>query len=249
MENKTMVIGHRGAMGYAPENTSASFELGWRMGADAVECDVHLSKDGRLVVMHDETLDRCTSGTGLIADNRWPRIKGLDAGGWYHRRFKGVHPWRLEDLLSWARDKKTPSGVPLRVVVEIKNEPVRYAGIAEAVVKTLKAARFEARSIVISFDHGVVKRVKRLDRKLFTGILFSKPLPDLQARMSSTGADALFPRHTLITRALLKAAYRKKWFVGTWTVNEAADMKRLVRWGVDAAATNYPDRLAGVVHG
>jgi glycerophosphoryl diester phosphodiesterase len=253
-----LIIGHRGAMGHAPENTSASFALGLRLGADAVECDVHLSKDGRLVVMHDETLDRCTSGAGRIADRRWAQIRRLDAGGWYHRRFKGLRPWRLEELLSWARDKKTRAGAPLRVVVEIKgaspgvargaakNKPVRYKGIAEAVVKAVQAASLRDRVIVISFDHGVVKRVKRLDTGIFTGILFSRPLPGLAARMAWARADALFPRYTLVTPALLHTARRKGWFVGTWTANEPADMKRLLRLGVDAVATNYPERLAAL---
>ena len=80
MKQPLLIIGHRGAMGHAPENTSASFAAGLRLGADAVECDVHLSKDGKLVVMHDETLDRCTSGKGFIKDAPWSRIRKLDAG-------------------------------------------------------------------------------------------------------------------------------------------------------------------------
>jgi glycerophosphoryl diester phosphodiesterase len=231
-------------MAYAPENTAPSFEEGWKRGADAVECDVHLSKDGRLVVMHDETLDRCTSGKGFIKDRPWAAIRRLDAGTWFHRKFKGVRPWLLKDLLAWARDKKSKTGAPLQVIVEIKNEPVRYAGIAEAVAALLSKEKFAERATVISFDHGAVKKIKRLNKKVRAGILFSHPLPDLAARMAATGADALFPRYTLVTPSLLKLARRRGWFVGTWTVNEPKDMKRLLRLGVDAVASNVPDRLA-----
>jgi glycerophosphoryl diester phosphodiesterase len=241
-----MVIGHRGAMGHAPENTSASFALGLKLGADAVECDVHMSKDGRLVVMHDETLDRCTSGTGRIKDHAWAAIRRLDAGSWYDRRFKSVRPWRLEDLLRWAGNKKTRAGAPLRVVVEIKNDPVRYPGIADAVVRTLRAAKWTKRAMVISFDHAVVRRVKKLDKNIFTGILFSRPQSGLAARMAWTGADALFPRYTLVTPALVNKARKKGWFVGTWTVNAPADMKRIMT-RADAVATNFPGRLAELV--
>jgi glycerophosphoryl diester phosphodiesterase len=241
VKNRPLVIGHRGAMGHAPENTLASFELGWRMGADALECDVHLSKDRRLVVMHDESLDRTTSGSGLIQDHRWSEIRRLDAGGWFHRRFKGQHPLRLEDLLAWIRGKKARSGQPLKLVVEIKNEPVRYRGIAEAVANALRGR--EERVLVISFDHGAVKRVKVLSRKIFTGILFHQPLPDLEARVRWTRSDAVFPRWSLVTPALVRAARRKKWFVGTWTVNDPDAMKKMIRLGVDGAATNFPDRF------
>ncbi|MBI4395974.1 MAG: hypothetical protein HY548_02690 [Elusimicrobia bacterium] len=243
MKRTSWVVGHRGAMGYAPENTLASFELGWKMGADALECDVHLSKDRRLVVMHDESLDRTSSGTGLIRDASWSNIKRLEAGGWFHRRFRGQRVPRLEDVLDWIRDKKTPAG-PLRLIIEVKNEPVRYAGIAEALVRALKAERLLDRVVVISFDHGVVKRAKVLAPSLMTGILFRDPLPDLPARMAWTKADAVFPRRHLVTASLLRSARRAGWFVGTWTVNEEDEMKKMLRLGVNAIATNTPDRLA-----
>jgi glycerophosphoryl diester phosphodiesterase len=231
-------------MGHAPENTPASFELGWRMGADALECDVHLSKDGQLVVMHDEALDRTSSGTGLIRDARWSALRRLDAGGWYHRRFRGQRIWRLADLLRWMRDKRSRAGRPLRLVLEIKNEPVRYAGIAEAVVKALRAADFLGRTTAISFDHGVVKRVKVLERRLTTGILFHQALPDLAARVRWVNADAVFPRWTLVTPSLMRAARKLGAFVGVWTVNETADIKKMARAGVGGLATNFPDRAA-----
>ncbi len=238
------IIGHRGAMGHAPENTLASFELGWKMGADALECDVHLSEDRQLVVMHDEALDRTSSGSGLIRDHRWGHIRRLDAGGWFHRRFRGQRVLRLPDLLGWIRDKTAPSGRPLILLIELKNEPVRYVGLAEAVVGALKKARMTDRAALISFDHGAVKRAKRLCRALFTGLLYHALLPDLEARVRWTGADGVFPRRTLVTPALARLARRRKWFLGTWTVNEPGDMKRMVRLGVDGIATNYPDRLA-----
>lgn len=241
------IIGHRGAMGHAPENTPASFELGWKMGADALECDVHLSSDRKLIVMHDEALDRTSSGTGLIRDASWSAIKRLDAGGWYHRRFRGQRVWQLADLLHWMRGKKSRAGHPLHLILEIKNEPVRYAGIAEAVVKALRSAGFLDRAVAISFDHGVVKRVKVLERNLTTGILFHQPLPDLAARARWVKADALFPRWTLITPAFMRAAKRLKKFVGVWTVNEPGDIRRMARLGVGGIATNYPDRAARIL--
>jgi glycerophosphoryl diester phosphodiesterase len=242
---KVLVIGHRGALGHAPENTRASFEKAWRLGADAVECDVHLSRDGRLVVIHDETLDRTTNGRGLVRRRTWKELARLDAGRWFGARFKGERLWHLEDLLAWARRKKSRAGKPFQVIIEIKNKPVPCPGIAEAVVETLHRFGFEERCRVISFDHGAVRRVKTLDPRIPTGILFSRPPDDLEKRMRWTRADALFPRRHLVTPALVRRAHRRGWYVGTWTVDEPDEIKRVLRAGVDAVAGNFPERIGG----
>jgi glycerophosphoryl diester phosphodiesterase len=239
-------------MGYGPENTSLSFDLGWRMGADAVECDVHLSQDGALVVIHDEFLDRTTSGRGLVKDNSWSDIRCLDAGSWFHPRFRGLRPWTLDDLIDWMKDKRAPSGDFLKLILEIKNGPVPYKGIAEAVVNLLTQKNFLERTVAISFDHGVMKGMKMLCRPLRTGLLLATPLampfPGLARQMAWAGADGVFPRHSLVTPSLLRTARRHGWFLGTWTANTLVDMKRLIGLGVDAIATNYPDRLVELLN-
>ncbi|MGQ0645527.1 MAG: glycerophosphodiester phosphodiesterase [Elusimicrobiota bacterium] len=234
-------------MGRAPENTPASFDLARRLGADVLECDVHLTRDRRLVVIHDESLDRTTSGTGLVKDAPWSQVKRLDAGGWYHRRFRGQRVPDLPSLLAWLKDKKALSGAPLRLLIEIKNEPVRYAGIADAVAACLKDAGMTDRAGVISFDHGAVKRAKRLAPSLFTGLLFHEPLPDAAARLRWTGADGLFPRRHLVDARLVRWAKRRKVFLGTWTVNDPAEMKKMIGLGLDGIATNHPDLLAALL--
>ncbi len=249
MKNRPFVIGHRGAMGYAPENTLASFEMGWKMGVDFLECDVHLSRDKQLVVMHDEALDRTTNGTGLIQNRSWPYIRKLEAGAWFHKRFQGQRPLRLSDCLTWLAHKKTPAANPLKLIVEIKNQSVRYGGIAESVVKALKQKGFIERSVVISYDHVLVRRLKNLCRDLTTGILFRAPLPDLSERIKWTQTDGLFPRLNVLTRSLMGLAHKKKKFVFTWTVNETKDMKKSLHLGVDGITTNYPDKLVKVICG
>lgn len=239
----TWVVGHRGAMGHAPENTFASFRKAVALGVDAVECDVHLSKDGVLVVHHDETLDRTTSGKGFIRDHSWAAIRSLDAGGWFHRSFSRERPPSLPALLRWAKPQRAPDGSPLRVVVEIKNEKVRYPGIAEKTVAALRRAGMRRRAVVISFNHDTMARVKKLDPGIKTGLLFARRLRDLAARMKRAGADAVFPRHLLVTRGFMDEARRRGWFVGTWTANDVSDLRRLTGLGVDAVAGNYPERI------
>jgi glycerophosphoryl diester phosphodiesterase len=237
-----IVIGHRGAMGYAPENTLPSFEKGWKMGADGIECDVHLSRDGQLVVIHDPTLDRTTNGKGRVRRHAWREMSRLDAGSWYHRRFRRARLLRLPELLDWLRPKKSPSGLPLKILIEIKNEP-KYPKIAERVVDVLQRKKMVDRAMIISFDHAVVRRVKRLSPELRGGILYHKRLADLTGRLAWTRADAIFPLWKLVTPSLIRLAKEQGRFVGVWTVNKPGEMRRMIRVGVDGIATNYPDRL------
>ncbi len=237
-----IVIGHRGAMGHAPENTRAAFVRGVALGADAVECDVHLSRDGEIVVIHDATLDRTTSGRGPVRALPWSVLRGLDAGHWFGEAFRGERLWRLSDLLAWAKPRRTRAGRPLQIVVEIKNKPAAYPGIDGKIVAALRRSGMVRRAFVISFDHGSVGRVKRLCPALRGGLLFSETPSDLTQRMARTRADAVFPRYTLVTADLLALARRRGWFVGTWTANDPADLSRLAGLGVDAVATNFPER-------
>ena len=119
-------VGHRGAKGHAPENTFASFNLALEMGVNAVETDVHLSKDGEVVLIHDHTVDRTTDGRGFVKDMTLRELKQLDAGSWYDTRFAGQRIPTLTELLEWARGR-------VGVAIEIKNGPIYYPGIAEKV--------------------------------------------------------------------------------------------------------------------
>src|SRR6516162_344808 len=112
---RVWVCGHRGAMGHCPENTMASFQRGLELGADWIELDVHLSRDGALIVIHDETLDRTTNGHGLVCEHTVSELRSLDAG-------QGQHIMILPDVLDWAARR----GVVLDI--EIKNAPIYYSG-------------------------------------------------------------------------------------------------------------------------
>jgi glycerophosphoryl diester phosphodiesterase len=230
-------------MGYAPENTMPAFRCGHEMGADFLECDVHLSKDRKCVVMHDEGLERTTSGAGWIRDMRSSQIKKFDAGSWFSRKFKGTPVPLLEELLSWASAQTTSQNRPLGIVIEIKNEPIRYFQIEKKVIETVFKTRMQDRVIVISFDHGVVKRAKIICPDIATGILYREPLENPFDRAKQVRADALFPRRHLVSPALVAKAHKKRIPVIPWTVNQKREMKKLIGFGVDGITTNYPERL------
>src|SRR5918911_3997990 len=129
---RVWVVGHRGAMGHCPENTPASFERGLELGADWIELDVHLSRDGALVVIHDETVDRTTNGHGAVRDHTLAELEALDAGSWFGADYAGQRIPTLDEVLTWARRRDTI------VDIEIKNAPVYYPGIEAAVVEALR---------------------------------------------------------------------------------------------------------------
>lgn len=259
-----LIIGHRGAMGYAPENTMASFELGWRMGADLLECDVHLSKDGRVAVIHDETLARTTDGKGRVRDYTFRRLRRLRAGfgrpasasrgkpsafaahstGRAGRILTGTNARipSLEEFLRWGKSRKARSGRPLGFVVEIKAPPLKYPGIEGKVKKIIRRLGLARRTWIISFDGPTVRRAR--DPEIRTGLLYSRPLSDPIRCAESLGASGLFPKRDMLSRRLVEKAHGAGLFVATWVVDKPAEFRKFRAWGVDAIATNYPDRMS-----
>ena len=166
--------GHRGNPDECPENTLISFRSAIELGVDLVECDVHLSEDGGLPVIHDHLLDRTTDGSGLVRDYTMAELKRLDAGSWKDPRFKGERIPSLDEVLAVAKGQ-------VGVAIEIKNLPLPYAGIEVAVVRTVKDAGMINDVVVISFDHRSVQRVSELEPEILTGVLeASRPVDILR---------------------------------------------------------------------
>lgn len=162
----TMVFGHRGASAVAPENTMPAFQTALDMGADGVELDCQLTRDGHLVVIHDSTLKRTTGTDGLVKDYTLSQLRHLDAGGWFNPRFAGERIPTLEDVLALARDR-------LVVNVEIKNLPYRYAGIEARLLAAIRQNAFPLdRLIVSSFDHESLIRIQAMEPRVTVAALF-----------------------------------------------------------------------------
>lgn len=236
---KAFIIGHRGAMGYAPENTMASFQRGLELGADLIELDVHLSADGHLVVIHDPTVDRTTDGTGYVKDMTLAQLKKLNSGFWFSSEFAGERIPSLIEVLEWARGR-------VYLVIEIKNGPVFYPGIEEKLVEALEAYGTEEEAILISFDHRCVRRVKGLRSGIKTGILYVGRLANLVAAAQAAMADAIHPKADYLTAQDVEEAHKAGLAVSTWNVNDLMWAKRFVGMGVDSIGTNYPDMLRSV---
>jgi glycerophosphoryl diester phosphodiesterase len=234
---RVWVVGHRGAMGHCPENTMACFERGLELGADWIELDVHLSRDGALMVIHDETLERTTNGSGYVRDHTWAELRQLDAGS-------GQSIPTLDEVLAWAH------GAGTIVDIEIKNAPVYYDGIEEAVVASVNRADMVERVIVISFDHASVKRVKRLDDRLATGVLYGCRPTDAGVGLArAADAEAVLPHWAYVTPDDVATAHAAGLSVAPWATSDPPTLRHLIACGVDAIGTNHPDVLRQVLSG
>ena len=215
-----MIIGHRGAAALEPENTLLSIERAIEIGVDAVEIDVHLSKDKELVVIHDATMDRTTNGTGPVNSYTVQEIKRLDAG-------KGETIPTLQEVIDLI-DRQ------VMLVIELKEE-----GTEMSVVDLLVRNNLFDKACVISFWHRLVKTVKEMDSRIKTGVLLvGSPVDTCIATQAS--ADALVMKYTFIDRELVKMAHEKGLKVFIWNIDDRDLLKPYVGMGVDAIGTNDP---------
>ena len=239
----TIVVAHRGASTRAPENTMEAFRLGVEAGADAIELDVHLTADGQLAVIHDETLDRTTDRTGSVASQTMEQIREADAGAEFAGP-NGDHPFRgrgltvptLPEVLAWL-----PDGVGL--VVEIK---ARAA--ADAVVEAVRdhPVRASGRLAVISFDEQAIERVRELDREIKTGYLLvpTQPIEPALVWATEHGHIGVFPWEGDIGMDPLPLMTQARAFgreIGCYVVNDPERMKHLAAVGLWGFVTDLPD--------
>ncbi|KLU60243.1 putative glycerophosphoryl diester phosphodiesterase 1 [Peptococcaceae bacterium CEB3] len=234
-DKRVKVLGHRGAAGTAPENTLPAFEKGLEYGVDGFEFDVQLTRDGEVVICHDERVDRTSDGVGWLKDFTLKELKALDFGVRFGRRAEIP---RLNELLSLLE------GRDLLLNVEVKSSfLVEYPGIVDKVVELLAEYRVLPRSVLSSFDHRVVAEVIRKYPQVATGLLYSSgPLqPWLYAK--KIGAGNLHPHFAFVDPELVRESHARGIGVNVWTVDEPWVMEKMAAAGVDWVITNYPERL------
>ena len=229
---RPLVIAHRGASADAPENTIAAFELALEQGADGIELDVHLSADEQPVVIHDFTLERTTDGAGPVSAHRVRELKRLDAGGWWHRRFRGQRVQTLQEVLERFRDRA-------RFWVELKGGSSLYPGIEERVVSLLEIYDVVDRALVQAFDHEAIARIHSMSREIRLGALVERA----PARLEPGAANAICAGADLLTESFLAEIREAGLECYVWTVNEPALMDRLVSWDVNGIITDRPGVL------
>jgi len=232
------VYAHRGASGYAPENTMAAFMKAVELGSHGIECDVQMTKDGHLVICHDETVDRTTDGKGFIKDYTLEDLRILDAGSWFGKEFKGQKIPLLSELLELI--KKT--GLSLNI--EIKSGIVLYPGIEEKVLSEIRAFGLEDNVIISSFNHYSVNTVKKLSPSVKAGILYMEGLYEPWNYMKTVGCECAHPFYMALHPDIAAEIKARGFEINVFTVNDPEHAVKLDRMGVDIIITNYPDKIA-----
>ncbi|MCS0670231.1 glycerophosphodiester phosphodiesterase family protein [Cytobacillus firmus] len=232
-------IAHRGATGYAPENTVAGFDLAVDMKADYIEIDVQRSKDGELVVIHDTSVDRTTDGTGKVGDLTFEYLRSLDAGSWKGEQFAGEPIPTFEEILDRYHGK-------VGILIELK-APELYPGIEEQVADKLKERNLDKpqneKIIIQSFNFESMKTMDQLLPNVPIGVLTSNRADTTAEALQefSAYADWFNPSYGIVTEELVNQVHSLGMQIGSWTVRsqDAADF--LFEMDVDAIITDYPD--------
>ncbi len=223
------IIGHRGAAGYAPENTLESFDLAIRMGVAMIELDVHQCASGQLVVIHDETLERTTNGKGLVADKSLDELKMLKAGN------NNQIP-TLEEVLELLNRRA-------RINIEMKGKDVAVP-LADLISRYLFEKEWNPNFFIVSsFDHNQLRQFHALLPRVRTGILYEYLPDDFQSLARDMDAFSINFSVDACSKQQVDAIHKNGFEAWVYTVNEPEVFEKLKIMGVDAVFTNKPDRF------
>ena len=237
--SKIRVIAHRGASGYAPENTLAAFALAADQGARAIECDAKLTRDNGIVLIHDDRLDRTSSGRGAVKRFDLKAIRALDAGSWFAPRFASEHiPTLKEGLDLWAKRGLFPQ-------IEIKPCHGRAAETGAAVARATKKhwPKNLPAPLVSSFALRALEAARIAAPDLPRAWLTERLPRDWQKKVERLDGVALHVNHKYLTEAAARRVKDAGFALRCYTVNDTATAKRLFGWGVDAVFTDFPDKI------
>ncbi len=234
MEIAPFIWAHRGASGLAPENTMAAFRQAELAGADGIELDVHLSRDRRPVVIHDETIDRTTDGSGAVADILLRDLQRRDAGSWFAPEFCGETVPLLEEVLAWAADR-------IRLNIEIKS-PQAGRAVLDLLVQFPQVP-----VLISSFRHELLFSMRQWSPDLPIAFLSDSCFWRLALKRAvACRAESFHPPERHVTRVLVNACHQVGMKVFPWTVDDTRRRDALLRIGVDGLFTNFPKGEWGV---
>ena len=235
------IVAHRGAMGHAPENTLAAFAKAMDMGAHMSELDIHQSRDGELIVIHDAQLSRTTDGTGAVSEQTLTEIKKLDAGSWFGPEYAGEGVPVLQEVMDAVRGR-------MALNVEVKAGPEGlYPGIIDRLIDRVVSNGLEESLVVSSFRREYLLELRSKAPGVRAALLYSKPFAEPWQEAAEQGWD-LHPHAGAIDAELINEAHSRGVMVRPWAVNEPEAMRHLINLGVDAIITNCPYRLRKVLH-
>jgi len=233
---RPFLVGHRGAMDIAPENTMLSFEKGFKGGADILELDVQLTADNQVIVYHDVELQSKTNATGMIHEHTAAFLQTLDVGSYFDPAFAGLTMPLLDEVLAWARGK-------VGLMLELKHGPYFNAELDKATVSLIQDHNMRDEVVVFSFDQFALKRIKELDPLITTSFLYQGRLLDPLAMIQGLPLDGFSPTTEFLSKEIVELIHEAGYFCspgGFWW-----DYPTLLEWDVDSISSNDP---ASIIH-
>ncbi len=227
------VIAHRGASSYAPENTFAAFDLAIRMGARHIELDVEATRDGHIVVIHDDTVDRTTDGSGPVAGHTLETLQALDAGSWFGGEFASERIPLFEEVLRRYKGRA-------HIHTEIKG---RSTYLSERTADLVRQHGTVDQVTITSFQKARLEEIRRCAPQLTTGWLLGEVSDAAIAQARALGLQQICPRASTVTPELVSRLHAEGFVVRAWGVDTELVMRQVVQAGADGMTVNFPDKL------
>ena len=228
-----MVIAHRGASSYAPENTLAAFDLALRMGVRHIELDVDFTSDGHLVVIHDDTVDRTTNGSGPVTSHTLAALRGFDAGSWFDARFAGERIPTFDEVLARYKGRA-------HIHTEIKG---RAPSLSQRTADLIRKHGMEGQVTITSFQSARLEEMRAHAPELPRGWLVREVTDALIAQAHAMGVTQLCPRANAVTPELVRRFHAEGFVARAWSVTTEKLMQQVVQAGADGMTVNFPDKL------
>ena len=241
VQRRPLVWAHRGASGYAPENTLPAFQKAFQMGADGIELDVQMTKDGELVVCHDETIGRTSNGSGWIKDKTLAELKSLDFSCG-QKDFAGVTIPTMREVFELL------APTDMIINIELKTGIVFYLGMTKKLLELTSECGFSDRVIYSSFNHYTIKHIREIAPEAKLGFLYADGTIDMPSYAIKHGVQALHPAlYNIQFPGFIEECRQRGLAVNVWTVNEEEHLGLCCKAGVDAIITNYPDKAFEII--
>jgi len=233
---KPYIIAHRGASGIAPENTMASLKKAIEQKADGVELDVHLTKDNIPVVIHDETLNRTTDGSGYVKDYTFKELNKYDAGSHFDERFSNQKIPSLREVLELSSELKI-------INIELKNNKIYYNGLEEKVLSLIKDYEIEDRVIISSFNHYSINKIREMNQKLELAILYKSWLFEPWVYAERLKINNIHPHFLAINEEIISKCNEKNIRVNVYGTNDSKQIENATKFGADMIICDYPGKV------
>lgn len=232
---------HRGFSGKYPENTLLAFQKAIEAGADGIELDVQLTKDGEIVIIHDETIDRTTDKKGNVVDFYYKDLKKIDASYIYKGEFGFNKIPTLREYFELIENTNIITNIELKTSI---NE---YLGIEQKVFELIKEFHMEKRVIISSFNHYSILRMKAIAPKIKCGFLTESWIIDPGRYTREFRIECYHPHYAMLTKEIVREIKSFDIEINTWTVNKEEEIRDLISKGVDILIGNYPDLTKKII--